>query len=87
MRLISASSSTTRNIRGLGLPGCSWRVMPPSSLKPKPSASMPGRCASLVHASREADGLGNVSPNSSIGRLSPPRNVRARLSAQPPRPS
>ena len=48
-----------RNMRGGGLPGCGCQVTPPSSLNPKPSAAQRGHGGSvLVHAGREADGIG-----------------------------
>ena len=38
--LITARSSVSRNIRGLGLPGCGWGVMDPTSTNPNPRLSI-----------------------------------------------
>src|SRR5258706_7078275 len=42
-RLMIASCSTSRNMRGLGLPGCGRGVTVPISRKPKPSAASASR--------------------------------------------
>ena len=71
LRLINAWSSTRRNIRGSGLPGCSSRVTPPSSEKPKPIASHAGTAeANLSMPAASPTGLGNLRPNNSTGSSS-----------------
>ena len=63
-RLITASSSGSRNMRGFGLPACGSGVTVPTSTKPKPSAEQRVRhLGVLVEAGRHADaGWGKCSP-------------------------
>ena len=80
---ISASSSTTRNIRGFGFPGCLCCVTPPSSLKPKPRAFHMGMASPplSIPAARPI-GFGKFRPNNLMGRLGPLKKYSDSLSAQ-----
>ena len=63
MRLITASSSTRRNRRGRGLPGCGRGVTVPSSAKPKPSRPQAaGAAASLSKPAASPIGVGKAQP-------------------------
>ena len=67
MRLTIARSSTSRNSRGRGFPGCRRAVTVPTSTNENPSAanaSMP--TAFLSNPAASPTGPGNVSPNASI---------------------
>ena len=71
MRLTSAPSQIARNMRGAGLPGCACHVTPPSSVKPKPSASHAGTGRRALPSSK------NISPEAIVSL----RNNRTRLSS------
>src|SRR5258706_13732801 len=62
-RLMIASCSITRNMRGLGLPGCGRGVTVPTSRKPKPSAARASRYSPfLSRPAASPTGLGKSIP-------------------------
>ena len=63
-RLITASSASSRNRRGRGLPGWGFGVTPPASTNPKPSRNSASvTSAFLSNPAANPTGLGKVSPN------------------------
>ena len=76
-RLITASSASSRNTRGRGLPSCGRKVTVPISTKPKPSrSSASGTCAFLSKPAAMPSGLGKFSPKA---RTPSSRGSRGRL--------
>ena len=70
MLLTSAWSLMARKRRGSGLPGCGCQVTPPSSLNPKPERRPDGNgLGELVHARRQADGVGKLRPKKVNGKF------------------
>ena len=70
MRLITASSRSSRNSRGRGLPVCGFGVTVPISTKPKPSrSSASGASAFLSKPAAMPTGLGKFSPKARTARL------------------
>ena len=62
--LTSARSAVSRNIRGLGFPGCARAVTVPTSTNPNPSAASPRvPRASLSNPAARPSGPGNSSPS------------------------
>ena len=62
--LTSARSAASRNIRGLGFPGCARAVTVPTSTNPNPSAASPRvPRASLSNPAASPSGPGNSSPS------------------------
>src|SRR5688572_24194103 len=65
-RLMTASCSGSRNMRGFGLPGCGRGVVVPTSRKPKPSAPSASTYAPFLSSpAARPTGFANCSPNAS----------------------
>ena len=70
MRLITASSRSSRNRRGRGLPACGFGVTEPISTKPKPSRnSASGTSALLSKPAAMPIGLGKFRPKARTASL------------------
>ncbi|MNN62736.1 hypothetical protein D3C81_1780620 [compost metagenome] len=69
IRLISASSGSRRNRRGLSLPGWPFGVTVPTSIKPKPmDENPPTASAFLSRPAASPTGVGKCRPNRSTAR-------------------
>ena len=78
MRLMTASSSTSRNSRGRGLPCCGRGVSVPTSTKPNPSPSIAsGTSPSLSNPAASPTGEGKASPATSLASDGAKRGRRA----------
>jgi len=70
MRLITASSRSSRNSRGRGLPACGFGVTVPISTKPNPSrSSASGASALLSKPAAMPIGLEKFRPNARTASL------------------
>ncbi len=69
-RLMTASSSASRNSRWPELPGCGRGVTVPASTNPKPSASMASQTsACLSKPAARPTGLGKSRPHTEVARI------------------